>query len=274
MSADRGRNSSRGESARLSPEASLDIGASVAQHVRALIESAEHQAEKLRREAVDSTAHDREGVQRAAAVVRARLDLIEVQIARVLQGVRDELDALAEDVDGSWQSKQGARLRPGLDAGIRRNAEAEDENTRDRAGPVSADRGPSDRGAPGHDLDRLDPATAEPDSVAESSPGDVEGAVALGHAELADGFEGPSWLPTASGPASRQRRRGLFRRRARAAPAPPCAICGRRPASAEDLRGWQGEGASSVCERCHSEGWKLPAAGTLPYRRADQRSSD
>jgi hypothetical protein len=253
MSADPGRNSSRGGRARPPNEAALDIGTSVAQHVRALIESAERQAEELRREVVDSTAHDREGVQRAAAVVRARLDLIEVQIARVLQGVRDELDALEEEVHGSWRSMQGAR----------------------RPEPLSADGGPRDRGTPGHDPDHLDPATTEPDAAAESSADVVEGAAVLGHAELADGVEEPSWLPeAASGPASRQRRRGLFRRRARPAPVPPCAICGRRPASAEDLRGWQADGASSVCARCHSEGWKLPAAGTLPYRRADQRASD
>jgi hypothetical protein len=76
-----------------------DLGSIVADKVRAAIESAEQSAEELRRRALSDTAADRDEVHRSAALVLGRIDAIEAQVTRLLDGVRDEVTRIREQAD-------------------------------------------------------------------------------------------------------------------------------------------------------------------------------
>jgi hypothetical protein len=79
--------------------AAAELGSIVADQVRAAIESAEQSAEELRRRALDDAATDRDQVHQSAAVVLGRIDAIEAQVTRLLDGVRDEVARIEEQAD-------------------------------------------------------------------------------------------------------------------------------------------------------------------------------
>jgi len=76
-----------------------ELGSIVADQVRAAIESAERSAEELRQRALDDAAADSEHVHRSAALVLGRIDAIQAQVTRLLDGVRDEVTRITEQAD-------------------------------------------------------------------------------------------------------------------------------------------------------------------------------
>jgi hypothetical protein len=80
-----------------------ELGSIVAEQVRAAVESAQQSADELRREALEDAATDRDHVQRSAALVLGRIDAIEVQVARLLEDLREEVARIrdqSENVEG------------------------------------------------------------------------------------------------------------------------------------------------------------------------------
>jgi hypothetical protein len=84
----------------IAPErTAAELASTVADQVRAAIESAEQSAEELRRRALDDAAADRGHVHRAAAVVLSRIDGIEAEVKRLLDGVRDEVVRIRDQTE-------------------------------------------------------------------------------------------------------------------------------------------------------------------------------
>jgi len=76
-----------------------DLGASVADEVRRAIESAERAAAEMHSSALAQAAADHDQVEQTANLVLARIDAIEAQVARLLQGARDEVARVAEEAN-------------------------------------------------------------------------------------------------------------------------------------------------------------------------------
>jgi hypothetical protein len=83
-----------------------ELASTVAEQVRAAIESAEQSAEELRRRARDDAAADRDRVDKAADVVLSRIDGIEAQVARLLDGVRAEVVRISNQAESAHDAPQ------------------------------------------------------------------------------------------------------------------------------------------------------------------------
>jgi hypothetical protein len=114
-----------------------ELGSMVADQVRAAIESAEQSAEELRRRALDDAAADRGHIHRSAAVVLTRIDAIEAQITRLLNGVRDEVVRIREQVDSAQDAPQPVVDPP---SESERPESRPDGSTPDADPPVSPER--------------------------------------------------------------------------------------------------------------------------------------
>jgi hypothetical protein len=118
-----------------------ELGSIVADQVRAAIESAEQSAEELRRRALDDAAADRGHVHQSAAVVLGRIDAIEAQVTRLLDGVRDEVVRIRDQADRANGAPQ-----PVVDApsGSER-PESDPDGSTPNADPPMSPQGPAPR---------------------------------------------------------------------------------------------------------------------------------
>jgi hypothetical protein len=89
-----------------------ELGSFVADQVRAAIDSAEQSAEELRRHALEDAEADRGHIHRSAAVVRDRIDSVEAQIGRLLDGVRDEVTRIVEEAERALEERSAAPEPP------------------------------------------------------------------------------------------------------------------------------------------------------------------
>jgi hypothetical protein len=80
-------------------QAASKVGAMVADRVRAALASAERAAADVRRRALDQASADREAVHGTAALVTARIDLIEAEVGHLLQELREEVALIVAEAD-------------------------------------------------------------------------------------------------------------------------------------------------------------------------------
>lgn len=82
-----------------------ELGALVADEVRAAIESAEQSAESLRRRALDDAQADRARLHRSATVVRDRIDEVQARVERLLDGLRDDVARIVEQSERALEER-------------------------------------------------------------------------------------------------------------------------------------------------------------------------
>jgi hypothetical protein len=80
-------------------QAASKVGAMVADRVRTALASAERAAADVRRRALDRASADREALHGTAALVTARIDLIEAEVGHLLQELRDEVALIVAEAD-------------------------------------------------------------------------------------------------------------------------------------------------------------------------------
>jgi hypothetical protein len=208
----------------------------VADRVRAVLESAERAAADMRRRALEHASADREAVHGTAALVTARIDLIEAEVGQFLQELRDEVASIVAEAD--------------------------------RAAKTTAADAPPTAAAP--------PIVVSPPQAADGPDAEHPSADAQPGEASPDGDDPADVRPTADRPAgaepgpppegsARRRRSRMFRRR-RTGP-PPCGVCGRTAQPGDEgLERWYEASGTSLCPECQTAGWRLPNRGAVPYR--------
>lgn len=213
------------------------VGAMVAEQVRRAIESAELSAQELHRRALDHASGHHDEVNLMAMLVLTRIDAVEAQVARLLDGVRDEVARIAEEA-------------------VRAEIAAPPQ---DPPSPVERSR-----------VIELTPEAVQMEPAVDAAAEARSNATVVHPASQGDGPTSDIDSQVSPSRPARQRRGGLFRRRP---PAPPrCDVCG-RVAQAGDaaLERWLQVARMSLCPECQAEGWQLPSGGTVPYRATRQR---
>src|SRR3954447_10321677 len=216
------RDPHRAEGAVSSEQAASQIGTMVADRVRTVLESAERAAADLRRRALDQASADREAVHGTAALVSARIDLIEAEVGQLLQELRDEVASIVAEADRAAETTAG-------DA------------------PATAAAPPIVVSPP----DAADGPDAEhPRADAQRTEGSPDGDERTEVRPTADRPAGAEHGPPPEGSARRGRSR-MFRRR-RTGP-PPCGVCGRRAQPGDEgLDRWYAASGTSLCPECQT----------------------
>jgi hypothetical protein len=255
-------------------QAASQVGAMVADRVRTALASAERAAADLRRRALDQASADREAVRGTAALVSARIDLIEAEVGHLLTELREQVALIVAEADRAAHAAlhdAAAEPAPHDAAADAAPHDAAADATPHDAAADAAPQGAAAESAPQHAAAEPDPVQPpavdeqpqpddaeppHPDDAAEE-PGEDEPAVAP-----PPGAANGDTSPAAAG----RRRGGLFRRRSHVR---ACGVCGRAPGADEsELERWQQSSGTSLCPECQAAGWQLPERGKVPYRSA------